>query len=149
MYPLKKPYNKITTPFHKEGKMWSTGRHEGVDFACPSGTPVYAVADGVVVGTGIWGSAYGEHSLVIKHQGKVRPLYVMYAHGRKLYVKKGDKVKMGQHVLDSGAEGNVSGPHLHLEVQAQDHWVKGGGLDPTYLLELKPEAEDKDDAKEA
>lgn len=125
---------RITTPFAKPGKMWSTGRHEGVDFACPKGTKILACADGKVVGTGIWGSAYGPNSLVIKHVVDGKTLYTMYAHGQKLYVKKGDKVKMGQHVLDSGAMGNVTGPHLHLECQAKRRWTRGGGINPAGLL---------------
>jgi murein DD-endopeptidase MepM/ murein hydrolase activator NlpD len=125
---------KITTVFAKPGKMWSTGRHEGVDFACPKGTKILACADGTVVGTGIWGSAYGPNSLVIKHVVDGQTLYTMYAHGQKLYVKKGDKVKMGQHVLDSGAMGNVTGPHLHLECQAKPTWTRGGGINPAGLL---------------
>ena len=60
----------------------------------------------------------------------------MYAHGQKLYVKKGDKVKMGQHVLDSGAMGNVTGPHLHLECQAKSTWTRGGGINPEGLIRL-------------
>ena len=127
---------KITCPFAKPGKMWKTGRHEGVDFACPKGTPILACADGTVVGTGIWGSAYGPHSLVIKHKVGEQTLYTMYAHGQKLYVKKGDKVVKGQHVLDSGAEGNVTGPHLHLECQAKPTWTRGGGIDPAGLLAI-------------
>jgi murein DD-endopeptidase MepM/ murein hydrolase activator NlpD len=125
---------KITTPFAKPGKLWSTGRHEGVDFACPKGTKILACADGKVVGTGIWGSAYGPNSLVIKHVVNGQTLYTMYAHGQKLYVKKGDKVKLGQHVLDSGAMGNVTGPHLHLECQAKPRWTRGGGINPAGLL---------------
>jgi murein DD-endopeptidase MepM/ murein hydrolase activator NlpD len=131
---------KITTPFAKPGKMWSTGRHEGVDFACPNGTKILACADGVVIGTKVWGGAYGPNSLVIKHVVNGQTLYTMYAHGQKLYVKKGDNVFMGQHVLDSGAMGNVTGPHLHLECQAKSTWTKGGGINPAGLIALGPVA---------
>lgn len=128
-WPVPKNY-KITTPFAKPGKMWTTGRHEGVDFAAPVGTPVYAAGDGKVIGTGIWGSAYGKNSLVIQHGN----LYVMYAHMSKLMVKKGDVVKAGQQVGEVGKEGNVTGPHLHLEAQAKPTWTRGGGIDPAELL---------------
>jgi murein DD-endopeptidase MepM/ murein hydrolase activator NlpD len=129
VWPVPKNY-KITTAFAKPGKMWTTGRHEGVDFAAPVGTPVYAAGDGKVIGTGIWGSAYGSKSLVIQH-GK---LYVMYAHMSELFVKKGDTVKGGQEVGKVGKEGNVTGPHLHLEAQAKPTWTRGGGIDPAELL---------------
>lgn len=110
--------------------MWTTGRHEGVDFAAPVGTPVFAAGDGKVIGTGVWGGAYGSKSLVIQH-GK---LFVMYAHMSKLLVKKGDSVKSGQKVGEVGKEGNVTGPHLHLEAQAKPTWTKGGGINPAELL---------------
>ena len=129
VWPVPKNY-KITTAFAKPGKMWKTGRHDGVDFAAPVGTPVYAAGDGKVIGTGIWGSAYGSKSLVIQH-GK---LYVMYAHMSELFVKKGDTVKGGQEVGKVGKEGNVTGPHLHLEAQAKPTWTRGGGIDPAELL---------------
>ena len=131
---------KITTPFGKKGSMWSTGRHEGVDFAKPVGTPILACAPGEVIGTGVWGSAYGKNSVVIKHKINGQVLYTMYAHASKLYVKKGDKVKTGQHIADVGAEGNVTGPHLHLECQAKPTWTRGGGIDPKPLFDWQPDS---------
>jgi murein DD-endopeptidase MepM/ murein hydrolase activator NlpD len=128
-WPVPSKY-KITTPFAKPGKMWKTGRHEGVDFAAPVGTPVFAAGDGKVTGTGVWGSAYGSKSVVIKH-GK---LFVMYAHMSKLEVKKGQSVKAGQKIGEVGREGNVTGPHLHLEAQAKPTWTRGGGINPAELL---------------
>lgn len=130
---------KIGTPFGKKGTIWKSGKHEGVDFPCKEGTDILACADGKVVGVGVWGSAYGSQSVVIKHNlgTKLKPkvVYAMYAHGRKALVKVGDKVKKGQHILESGAEGNVSGPHLHLEVQAKPTWTFASGIDPKELLE--------------
>lgn len=131
---------KVTTPFGKKGNMWSTGRHEGIDFAKPVGTPILACAPGQVIGTGVWGGAYGKNSIVIKHVVNKQVLYTMYAHASKLYVKKGDKVTAGQHIADVGAEGNVTGPHLHLECQAKPTWTKGGGIDPKPLLDWQPAA---------
>jgi murein DD-endopeptidase MepM/ murein hydrolase activator NlpD len=128
-WPVPSKY-KITTPFAKPGKMWTTGRHEGVDFAAPIGTPVFAAGDGKVIGTGVWGSAYGSKSVVIQH-GK---LFVMYAHMSKLEIKKGDSVVAGQKIGEVGKEGNVTGPHLHLEAQAKPTWTRGGGIDPAELL---------------
>jgi len=121
----------ITCGFGVKGSMWSSGHHEGVDFAVPTGTPVLAMADGVVESIGSWGSAFGNHSPVINH-GKGN--HAIYAHVSKVLVKVGDKVKKGQHIADSGAVGNVSGPHLHVERQATSSWIKGGGLDPQNLL---------------
>ena len=123
---------KITTKFAVPGTHWKTGRHEGVDFAVPDGTDVLAVADGVVTGVGSpWGKAYGSHSIVI-HHGKHG--YMIYAHNQKALVKVGDKVKKGQHIAESGHDGNVTGPHLHVELQHGPGWKRGGGLDPEALF---------------
>lgn len=139
---------KVTTPFGKKGNMWSTGRHEGIDFAKPVGTPILACAPGQVIGTGVWGGAYGKNSVVIKHIINKQVLYTMYAHASKLYVKKGDKVTVGQHIADVGAEGNVTGPHLHLECQAKPTWTRGGGIDPKPLLDWQPAAKVPPTAKD-
>ena len=65
---------KITTPYKKEGKMWSKGYHTGVDFAVPVGTDVLAVADGEVANAN-WGKSYGTQ-IVQKVEGG----WVIYAH---------------------------------------------------------------------
>lgn len=128
---------KITTAFGVKGTMWSSGHHEGVDFAVPPGTDVLAVADGVVKGIGSWGSAFGKSSLIIQHGDH----YCIYAHLMSSLVKVGDHVKKGQHIGESGGrpghpeDGNVSGPHLHFEMQKGPGWVRGGGLDPKPLLD--------------
>ncbi len=54
---------KITTPYGKEGKMWKSGKHTGVDFAVPQGTDIVAACDGVVQGNN-WGAAYGKQVIV-------------------------------------------------------------------------------------
>jgi murein DD-endopeptidase MepM/ murein hydrolase activator NlpD len=128
---------KITTAFGVKGAMWSSGHHEGVDFAVPAGTPVLAAADGTVSGVGTWGSAFGAHSVIINHG---RHTECIYAHLMSTTVKAGDHVKKGQQIGLSGGrpghpeDGNVSGPHLHFELQAGPGWVKGGGLDPAAIL---------------
>jgi murein DD-endopeptidase MepM/ murein hydrolase activator NlpD len=122
---------KITLGFGVKGTHWASGHHEGVDFAVPVGTPVLAVADGTVSGVGTWGSAFGSLSPVINH-GKGNE--AIYAHVSKVYVKAGQQVTKGQHIADSGAVGNVTGPHLHFERQMGPGWKSGGGLDPQNLL---------------
>jgi len=128
---------KITCPFGKPGTMWSSGHHEGVDFAVPAGTPVLAVADGTVAGIGTWGSAFGKHSVIINHG---RSTMCIYAHLMSNTVKAGDKVTKGQQIGLSGGrpghaeDGNVSGPHLHFELQKGPGWVRGGGQDPAAIL---------------
>ena len=121
----------ISTPFGVKGKLWSSGRHEGIDVACPVGTDIFAPCDGEVVKVGqCWGAAFGQNSVLLK----VAEGHLLFAHCSKALVKVGDKVVKGQHIAESGKDGNVTGPHLHMELQKGPGWVKGGGLDPAAIL---------------
>ena len=140
---------KITTPYGKKGPMWSSGHHQGVDYACPVGTDLYAPIDAVVVGVGKqggWGSAFGRFEIILQFTAKRSPLlpaktyYAILAHGSKSFVKIGDKVKAGQVIGKSGAEGNVSGPHLHFEVQTSRFWSKTNDINPQFVIDWQPEA---------
>jgi len=126
MLPIKN--GKITTPFGKVGKHWSSGKHTGVDFAVPIGTPVLAVADGKIENAN-WGKAYGKQ--VIQ---KVEGGWVIYAHLNAIRVKPGATVKKGQIVGESGNSGNSTGPHLHFEYRDKIRWTGGTPIDPKDLL---------------
>jgi hypothetical protein len=128
-WPTKKT-RRVTCPYGTTGSQWTSGWHQGVDIGAPVGDPVFAAANGTVVGVGIWGSSFGKFSPVIKH-GK---WYTIYAHVEKSYVRKGDKVKLGQHIADVGVEGNSGGPHLHFEIQDKGIWTPGGSKNPKFLL---------------
>lgn len=128
-WPTRKD-RKVTCAYGVKGSQWSSGWHQGVDIGAPIGDPVFAAADGVVVGVGIWGSSFGKFSPVVKH-GK---WYTIYAHVEKSYVKKGDKVKLGQHIANVGVEGNSGGAHLHFEIQPTINWQVGGSRNPRFLL---------------
>jgi murein DD-endopeptidase MepM/ murein hydrolase activator NlpD len=119
---------KISTVFGKVGVKWSTGKHTGVDFAVPIGTPVLAVADGTVVNAN-WGKAYGNQVIMTAPGG-----YVIYAHLNAVRVKPGTVVKKGQLVGESGNSGNSTGPHLHLELRDNIRWSSGKAKDPKDLL---------------
>ena len=119
---------KITTPWRKRGKHWSTGFHTGVDFAVPVGTDVVAVADGKIENAS-WGKAYGT-ALVEKVEGG----WVIYAHLSKTFVKAGDAVKAGEVIAKSGNTGNSSGPHLHFEYRDNIRWSAGKDIDPANIL---------------
>jgi murein DD-endopeptidase MepM/ murein hydrolase activator NlpD len=119
---------KITTPFGKLGKHWSTGKHTGVDFAVPIGTPVLAVADGKITSAN-WGKAYGKQVVQQVEKG-----YVIYAHLNAVRVKPGQFVKAGQIIGESGSTGNSTGPHLHLELRDKIRWTGGKAIDPKDLL---------------
>jgi hypothetical protein len=100
--------------------------HRGTDFHAPSGTPVLAANDGVVIIA--QGMFYEGNMVVIDHGQQFTTLYM---HFSKIEVKVGDRVTKGQRLGLSGATGRVTGPHLHLSARWQGEWV-----DPVMLLHL-------------
>ena len=130
------PGKKITTPFGKKGSMWKFGFHTGVDYACPTGTDICAAYDGKVleVGRVSWGPAYGT-AVVIDHGNGFRAIY---AHLSRALVKRGQKVKIGQHIGEAGNTGNSSGSHLHFEVRvAPFRYAPACFVDPKVLILMK------------
>jgi len=90
-----------------------TRMHKGIDFAAPTGTPVYAAGDGTIVEMTRKGS-YGKY-VQIYHSG----LYATaYAHlsGYATRLKRGSKVRQGQIIGYVGSTGRSTGAHLHYEV---------------------------------
>lgn len=125
---------KATTPFGVVGTRWSSGRHEGVDFAAPVGAVVVAPIAGTVTKVGqVWGAAFGKHSVLVKVAGG----HLLFAHLSSNSVKVGQALKIGDVIGKVGAEGNVTGPHLHMELQKGPGWKKGGGLDPATIISAK------------
>ena len=98
--------------------------HSGIDIAVPSGSPVYAAADGKVLLAG-WVTGYG-NTVIIDHGGSITTLY---GHNSVLKTTAGKTVKKGDLIALVGSTGNSTGPHLHFEVRkdgvAQDpfNWV--------------------------
>lgn len=90
----------------RDGKL-----HKGVDMAGPTGSPIYATGDGVVIFSG-WQTGYGK---VVKIQHDFG-FTTVYAHQNKLRVTKGQRVSRGERIGDMGNTGRSSGPHLHYEV---------------------------------
>ncbi len=90
-------------------------RHEGLDFAAPSGTPIHAAGPGVVAFAGRH-PAYGNQVDIDHGAG----LMTRYAHARKLFVKAGDIVHQGDKIAEVGTTGRSTGPHLHFEVRIDD-----------------------------
>jgi len=94
--------------------------HRGVDFAAPTGTPVYAAGDGKVEAGG-W---YGNYGIYVRiHHSKT--YQTAYAHLKKLAkgIKKGARVKQGQVIGYVGSTGRSTGPHLHFEVHKHNKKV--------------------------
>lgn len=94
--------------------------HKGIDLAAPTGTPIYATADGTVVAAsyGAWDKSYG-NMVAIYHGGGT---YTNHAHLSKIKVKVGKKVKAGDLIGLCGSTGNSTGSHLHFEVHLGKKW---------------------------
>lgn len=84
--------------------------HNGTDFAVRTGTKVFSIGDGVVQRAG-YHPAAGNY-IVIKHGRKYTTRYL---HLSKIYVRKGQRIKMGRLIAKSGNTGRSTGPHLHYE----------------------------------
>ena len=90
--------------------------HAGSDLAARLGTPILAIADGVVSFAGQRGT-YGGLTTIEHTVGgeRVTSFYAqMYEQG--MHVATGDSVVAGQHIGDVGSAGKSTGPHLHLEI---------------------------------
>lgn len=117
---------------------WRTSNrsdHEGMDLAGPPGTPIYALADGVVVAAGP-ATGFGQW-IVIDHQLSGQLYSTVYGHMNDdgLLVSAGDQVKAGQHIANQGFNGVVSPPgpagtHLHFEVWEGGRLSGGNDVDP-------------------
>lgn len=101
-----------------------TGRyslHAGVDFGAAYGTPVKAVADGVVISSRP-SSGYGW--LIIIYHGELngRSVFTRYGHSypNQVEVKVGEQVSVGDIITHVGSNGWSTGPHLHLELRFGD-----------------------------
>lgn len=117
--PVKSGY-RFTSGF---GPRW--GRmHNGLDFAAPTGTPIYAPADGVVTFAG-WSSGYGR-LVKVQHAFGIE---TRYAHQSRIRVSVGQRLSRGDRIGDIGNSGRSTGPHLHYEIR-----VGGSPVNPmTYI----------------
>lgn len=110
-------------------------RHNGMDFAAPTGTPVYATGNGKVVKAG-WLQGYGK---VVEIDHGFNYL-TKYAHLHKINVRSGQKLKRGDIIGEVGSTGKSTGPHLHYEIR-----FKGRAVNPKnfYFIDLTPEEYDR------
>jgi len=86
--------------------------HNGVDFAAPKGTAIYAAYDGKVVAA-TYSSTMGNYVMIDHGSG----LYTIYMHASKLHVKGGDIVVRGETIAEVGSTGRSTGNHLHFSVR--------------------------------
>jgi murein DD-endopeptidase MepM/ murein hydrolase activator NlpD len=99
--------------------------HKGLDFAAPTGTPIFAAGDGVIEYAGLNGS-YGNY-IKIKHNATYRSAYAhmsRFARG----MGKGRKVRQGEIIGYVGTTGRSTGPHLHYELLKNGGQVNPAGI---------------------
>jgi murein DD-endopeptidase MepM/ murein hydrolase activator NlpD len=108
---------RLTARFGNAGSLWSSD-HTGLDFAAPEGTTLVAIGDGVVTEV-LYDGAYGNKTVIRLEDGTE----LWYCHQSAQTVSVGDSVTAGEVIGAVGSTGNVTGPHLHLE-------VRPGGADP-------------------
>ncbi|BAU84842.1 peptidase M23 [Streptomyces laurentii] len=118
----------LTSTYGEAGSMWSSGYHTGLDFAAPTGTPVKAVHGGTVK-SAAWSGSYGYRIVLELEDGTE----VWYCHLSSMTASAGQSVGTGETIGRVGATGNVTGPHLHLEV----HTASDSRLDPAAWLRSK------------
>ncbi len=95
--------------------------HKGVDYGAPTGTPVFAIAEGTVSFQGC-GPAYGLYVCIRHGNGRES----RYSHLSRILVKKGQRVKQHQTIGLVGSTGRSTGPHLFFEILAD-----GKRINPT------------------
>jgi Peptidase family M23 len=91
-------------------------QHQGVEFNNPPGTPVRAVADGVVVFAGK--AEQGANTVAIRHDQRQDAQYIFsgYYHNSTLTVRPGQRVRAGEVIARVGNTGRATNNHLHLEI---------------------------------
>jgi len=138
---LKRGFLRAPVAFRRISSGFSRGRfhpilhimraHAGIDYAAAPGTPVRAVADGVVRRAG-WSGGYG-NLLEVAHG---RGYATRYGHLRSIVkgVRAGTRVRQGQVIGYVGMTGLATGPHLHYEFR-----VNGRAINPASVREIQPE----------
>ncbi len=100
--------------------------HKGIDFAAPTGTPIYAAGDGMIDYAGRKGG-YGNY-IRIRHNSNLK---TAYAHMHKFAkgISTGKRVSQGEVIGYIGTTGRSTGPHLHYEVLVNNTQVSPNRVD--------------------
>ena len=118
-------------PIYKTVKL-----HPGLDFTAPTGTPIYATANGTIESASFGQGGYGNH-VIIDHGFGYKTLY---GHMVRIKARPGQKVNRGEVIGYVGSTGKSTGPHCHYEVVR-----RGQKIDPVYFFynDLSPEQFDR------
>lgn len=132
-------FTRISSPFslNRVHPLFKTGRpHRGIDYAAPTGTPVYAAGDGRVVQSSR--SVPNGNFIVIEHG---QTYTTKYLHLQRRAVKAGQRVKQHQLIGWVGSTGWATGPHLHYEFL-----VNGVHYNPATIVNKLPKAKHIEDS---
>ena len=128
--PLK--FTRISSGFDRKRMhpvLHTTRAHLGIDYAAPTGTPVWAAADGVITHRAPAGGA--GNLVMIRHDGGIETAYMhlsKFAAGQKVGQRVAAKTVIGY----VGTTGLSTGPHLHFGVKQN-----GAYIDPSKLVPVK------------
>ena len=121
--PIRIPNLRISSPFSPSRyhpKLRRYRAHLGTDYPCPTGTPVFTTANGVVKKVGHQFPGAG-HYIVVDHGSGIQTIYM---HLSKIGVHDGQRVKQGQTIGLAGMSGGIStGPHIHYQLEINGHAV--------------------------
>lgn len=139
--PLKTSFLRTPVEFTRISSRFSAGRmhpvlgkmraHKGVDYAAPTGTPIYAAGDAKVEFRGVK-NGFG-NVVILQHGGQYSTVYghmSRFAAG----LSNGQRVRQGQLIGYVGSTGLATGPHLHYEFR-----INGQHRDPLSVTLPKPE----------
>ncbi|MBC7194353.1 MAG: peptidoglycan DD-metalloendopeptidase family protein [Caldisericia bacterium] len=123
IWPVKGPIvSKFGMRIHPIYNQWLF--HSGADIDAPTGTPIKAVADGIVIYAG-WLGSYGI-VVFLQHGGNIT---TVYAHMQYFTVEVNQYVKQGDIIGYVDNTGLSTGPHLHFEIR-----IDGKPVDPEKWL---------------
>ena len=124
IWPVNGP---VVSPFGPRNINGAYENHPGIDIAVPSGTPIQAAANGVVLFTQPEASSggYGNYTCIDHGSG----ISTCYAHQSSFAVSQGQEVQQGDVIGISDCTGYCFGPHLHFEVR-----INGQVTDPMAYL---------------
>jgi murein DD-endopeptidase MepM/ murein hydrolase activator NlpD len=102
---------------------YCSSNHRGVDFTPGSGTPIFAIADGVVTAAE-FGGGYGQYAY-IEHDINGQKILSVYAHMRRdsSPLRVGEEIQVGDFIGLVGNTGTSTGAHLHLEIRINEEYV--------------------------
>jgi len=115
-FVLTSPFGMRVSPFTRAGEL-----HKGLDLSAPTGTPIYAAADGIVSFAGRYPLRESANwwrfgnVVVLNHADR---FITIYGHCDTLNVRRGEEVKQGQVIATVGNSGWSTNSHLHYEVRS-------------------------------